>query len=134
MPHFSFRCSLPGLLAATALLLAGCGHALPQIPDFDAAAWRADPYGCRDQRGAAVANLLQHKEQLYEARANDVTALLGHPDEEELRAGTEKVYFYYLASGTHCQARHPRSTAPRLSLRFGPLGTVTEVLADPLPR
>jgi hypothetical protein len=134
MPHFSVCRYLPGLLFATTALVAGCGHALPQLPGFDAAAWRADPFGCRNQRGAALANLVQHKEQLYEARANDITALLGHPDEEELREGTEKVYFYYLASGPQCEARHPRSATPRLSLRFGPLGTVTEVLADPLPR
>lgn len=132
MLNFFFRGRYVALLLVSAGLLAACGHALPHIPGFDAAAWRADRYGCRNQRGAALSTLLQHKEQLYEARANDVTALLGHPDEEELRAGTEKIYFYYLASGPQCAARHPRSAAPRLSLRFGPLGTVTEVLADPV--
>lgn len=121
--------------AAAAILsgmLAGCGHALPQLPGFDAAAWRADPYACRDQRRAALPALAQSKERLYEARANDVTALLGQPDEEELRAGTEKVYYYYLEPGTQCSGHHARSGAPCLSLRFGPLGTVTEVLTDPL--
>jgi hypothetical protein len=113
-------------------LLAGCGHSLPQLPGFDAAAWRADPYACRNQRRAAVPVLRQAKERLYEARANDVTALLGQPDEEELRAGTEKVYYYYLEPGTQCSGRHARSGAPCLSLRFGPLGTVTEMLIDPL--
>jgi hypothetical protein len=78
--------------------------------------------------------VLQHKESLYEARANDVTALFGQPDEEELRAGTEKVYYYYLTPGTQCDPGHRRSDAPRLSMRFGPLGTVTEVLADPPAR
>ena len=119
-------------LAATALLLAGCGHALSELPGFDAAAWRADPYACRDQRRASVPALLRAKEQLYEARANDVNALLGPPDEEELRANTEKVYYYYLAAGSQCAPGHVRSAAPKLSLRFGPLGTVTEVLSDPL--
>ena len=118
---------------AAALLLVACGHALPEVPGFDAPAWRADPYACRDQRRAAVPALVRAKEQLYEARANDVTALLGQPDEEELRAGTEKVYYYYLVPGTQCSGRHARSGAPCLSLRFGPLGTVTEVLTDPLP-
>lgn len=113
-------------------LLGGCGHALPTLPGFDGPTWRADPYACRNQRRAAVAVLLRNKEQLYEARANDVTALLGQPDEEELRAGTEKVYYYYLEPGTQCDAKHVRSGAAALSLRFGPLGTVTEVLADPL--
>ncbi|GAB3729545.1 hypothetical protein GCM10027594_11640 [Hymenobacter agri] len=119
------------LLAGSSALI-GCGHSLPGIPDFDAAAWRADPYACHNQRRAAVPALLRAKEQLYEARANDVTALLGQPDEEELRANTEKVYYYYLEPGTQCNASHARSAAPRISMRFGPLGTVTEVLADPL--
>ncbi|MFD2720183.1 hypothetical protein ACFST9_15775 [Hymenobacter monticola] len=114
------------------LSLSGCGHALPKVEGFDAATWRADPFACRDQRRAAVPILVRAKEQLYEARANDVTALLGPPDEEELRANTEKVYYYYLEPGSQCEARHPRSGAACLSLRFGPLGTVTEVLADPL--
>ena len=118
--------------ATAALLLVGCGHSLPELPGFDAAAWRADPYACRNQRRAAVPALVRSKERLYEARANDVTALLGQPDEEELRAGTEKVYYYYLEPGTQCEARHLRSGAPSLSLRFGPIGTVTEVLSDPL--
>lgn len=122
-------------VAATGLLalLAACGHSLPQVPNFDAATWRADSYACHNLRAALLPPLLAAKEQLYEARANDVTALLGHPDEEELRANTEKVYYYYLAPGTQCEPAHHRSTAPRISLRFGPLGTVTEVLADPLP-
>lgn len=115
-------------------VLAGCGHALPQLPGFDGAAWRADPYACRGQRQAAVPALARAKEQLYEARADDVTALLGPPDEEELRAGTEKVYYYYLEPGAQCAGRHVRSGAACLSLRFGPLGTVTEVLTDPLTR
>ena len=120
------------VILASPFLLSACGHALPQVPGFDAATWRADPYACRNQRRAGLSVLLRAKEQLYEARADDVNALLGPPDEEKLRANTEKVYYYYLEPGTQCNGRHLRSAAPRISLRFGPLGTVTEVLSDPL--
>jgi len=119
--------------ACLALLLGGCGHSLSSIPGFQAAAWRADAYACQGQRGALLAPLLAARAQLYEARADDITALLGPPDEEELQANTEKVYYYYLAPGAQCGPRHPRSAAPRLGLHFGPLGTVTEVLADAAP-
>lgn len=129
--YFSRFCCL-AVVAACLGLLAGCGHALPSIPGFDAAAWRADPYACRNQRRAAVPALARNRERLYDARADDVTALLGPPDEEELRANTEKVYYYYLEPGTQCQGRHARSGAACISLRFGALGTVTEVLTDPL--
>ena len=117
-------------MLAAALLLGACGHALPELPGLDAVAWRADKYACQNLRAAQLPAIMRGKEQLYEARANDVTALLGHPDEEELRAGTEKVYYYYLAPGPQCTPPHARSAAPKLSLRFGPLGTVTEVLAE----
>ena len=130
--HPSVRRHLCFFLLAGSGALAGCGHALPNIPGFDAFAWRADPYACHNQRRAAMPALLRFREQLYEARADDVNALLGPPDEEELRANTEKVYYYYLEPGTQCNAGHARSAAPCISLRFGPLGTVTEVLADPL--
>lgn len=123
---------LPSVLFGIGALVSSCGHALPQVAGFDAPAWRADPFACRDQRRAQVPALLNAREHLYEARADDVNALLGPPDEEELRANTEKVYYYYLEPGTQCGERHPRSGAPCISLRFGPLGTVTEVLADPL--
>ncbi|WP_201982157.1 hypothetical protein [Hymenobacter rubidus] len=130
LPSHRQACRAGALAIATGL--ASCGHSLPQLPGFDAVAWRADPYACRDQRRTAVPVLTREKEKLYEARADDVTALLGPPDEEELRAGTEKVYYYYLEPGTQCAPTHRRSGAACISLRFGPLGTVTEVLTDPL--
>lgn len=120
------------LVSAVTGLLVGCGHALPELPGFDAPTWRADPYACRNLRRLAVPALAHNRERLYNSRADDVTALLGPPDEEELRANTEKVYYYYLEPGTQCQPPHARSGAACLSLRFGALGTVTEVLTDPL--
>ena len=137
----SFRMTLrfssllaPGRLLPLALagVLAGCGHALSDIPGFAAPAWRADRYACADKRVALLPPLLAARPRLYEARANDVTALLGPPDEEELLAQTEKVYHYYLVPGPQCGPRRPHAAGPRLSLHFGPLGTVTEVQADPV--
>lgn len=131
-PHTLLKIRLPFSILVACFGMNGCGHALPRLAGFDAAAWRADPYACRNQRRTAVPALLQAKEQLYEARADDVNALLGPPDEEELRANTEKVYYYYLEPGSQCAPGHVRSGAATLSLRFGALGTVTEVLAAPL--
>ncbi len=121
------------LLLALPVLLASCGHALPDIPGFAAPAWRADRYACANHRVALLPPLLAARPRLYQARANDVTAVLGAPDEEELLANTEKVYHYYLVPGPQCGPRRPHATGPRLSIHFGPLGTVTEVQADPLP-
>lgn len=116
---------------AVGLALAGCGHALPPLPGFAPANWRADTYGCQGHRMALLPNLLKAREKLYLTRADDINALLGQPDEEELREGTEKVYIYYLVPGPQCGPGHHRSAAPCLRLHFGPLGTVTEILVDP---
>jgi len=127
------RLSLLPLVALLPLLFASCGHALPEVPGFGAAAWRADRGACLNQRAALLPPLLAARARLYQARANDVTALLGRPDEEELLAQTEKVYYYYLRPGPQCAPTRLRhAPGPRLSLHFGPLGTVTEVQADPL--
>lgn len=112
------------------VFLTACGHAVPKLPGFDAAAWRRDTYACQNQRQSQLNILQQHKELLYGTRADDIDAFFGRPDEEELSEQTEKIYFYYLEPGTQCEPAHQRSTANKLVLRFGPLGTVTEVLYE----
>lgn len=122
-----FRCArlLP---AAALLLLSSCGHPLTTLPGFDSAAWKADPYGCQGQRTTMVPLLEKHRNDLFEARVNDITKLLGHPDEEELGEQSDKVYIYYVAPGPQCESGHPRAAANRIMLRSGATGTVTEVI------
>jgi hypothetical protein len=115
------------------VLLAACGHSLPELPGFDATTWRHDPYACKNQRQSQLKTLQHHQDMLYGTRADDIDALFGRPDEEELSEQTEKIYFYYLQPGTQCQPAHQRSTANKLVIRFGPLGTVTEVLYERAP-
>lgn len=110
------------------LLLGGCGHALPPLPDFDAARWRNDPYGCKNQRAALLPVIEKHRDVLYGARINDIVALFGHPDEEELGEQSDKIYIYYVTSGMQCAQGHPRASHNRLRIRSGATGTVTELL------
>ncbi|MBD2716842.1 hypothetical protein KBK19_17495 [Microvirga sp. STR05] len=117
------------LLPAT-LLFASCSSAPPELPGFDATIWRSDSYGCKGVRRTQLKALLQGKEQLYGTRTSTVELLLGRPDEEELAEQTEKIYNYYLEPGPQCQLPHQRSAANKLSLRFGSLGTVTEILTN----
>ena len=125
VPSLLFR---PAAGLALLLALAGCGHDLPELPGFNAAAWRADQYGCRNQRSSLLPILEKHRNDLYGARINDVTALLGHPDEEELGEQSDKVYIYYVAPGPQCDANHPRSASNRVFMRSGATGTVTEII------
>jgi hypothetical protein len=117
-------------VGAATLLISACGHALPELEGFDSAAWRRDTYACQNQRAQQLPIINRYWEQLYGARIADIDALLGRPDEEELSAQTEKTYYYYIEPGTQCTPAHQRSTANKLTLRFGPLGVVTEVLYE----
>ncbi|QJX48563.1 hypothetical protein HMJ29_17215 [Hymenobacter taeanensis] len=116
------------LALLTSLALTGCGHALPDYPDFNAAAWRKDPYGCANKRQTLLPALEKHRDELFGARIGEIDALLGHPDEEELSEQSEKVYIYYITQGPQCVATHPRANGPRLILRFGATGALTESL------
>ncbi|GAB3292962.1 hypothetical protein [Hymenobacter tenuis] len=116
------------LCASLALALGGCGHSLTSLPGFDSEVWRSDPYGCQNRRLTLLPILEKHRQELYGARINDITKLMGHPDEEELGEQSDKVYIYYVASGMQCVAGHPRSARYRVTLRSGATGTVTEVI------
>ncbi|RSK25264.1 hypothetical protein [Hymenobacter metallilatus] len=124
----------PIFFLCTLLALAGCGHALPPLPDFDSASWRTDQYGCRNQRAAQVPVLEKHRNDLYGARINDITTLLGHPDEEELGEQSDKIYIYYVSAGMQCAPGHPRSSRNRLLIRSGATGTVTELILPVLKK
>lgn len=123
-PAFLLSCLLTGAL------LSGCGHSLQSVslPGFDAAAWRRDARGCAGLRQAQLPALDKSREQLYNVHVDAVTDLLGRPDQEELQELTQRVYYYYVAPGPQCTPGQTSAATRRLSVRFGPLGTVTEVL------
>ncbi|WP_143436404.1 hypothetical protein [Hymenobacter crusticola] len=114
-------------LSATTLLLAACGHSLPDFPDFDAATWRRDSFGCQKQRARLLPILEKHRAELFGARTNAIDAFLGRPDGAELDEQTEKTYFYYIEPGPQCERGHARSAANKLLIHFGATGTVTEI-------
>ncbi|WP_139922078.1 hypothetical protein [Hymenobacter sp. DG01] len=116
------------VILAVGALTASCGHSLPGLPGFNSEAWRADAYGCQSQRAAQLPVLEKHRNELYGARVNDVTRLLGHPDEEELGEQSDKVYIYYVTTGLQCAPGHPRTARGRVLLRSGATGTITEVI------
>ncbi|MDF7811420.1 hypothetical protein [Hymenobacter sp. YC55] len=116
------------LLSVCLLLIAACGRSRPNLPGLDSATWRQDPYGCRNVRASQAKAFLKAKEQLYGSTTATIEELLGRPDEEELAEQTEKTYYYYLVPGPQCSPNHQRSAVNRLSIHFGAIGTVTEVL------
>lgn len=128
----SFRMLLRYLprFAFGVLLLVGCSRSRASLPGLDKARWTQDTYGCQNQRAAQAKVFLKDKEQLYGSTTATIESLLGRPDEEELAEQTEKTYYYYLEAGPQCEPGHTRSNANKLSIHFGAIGTVTEVLTE----
>lgn len=111
-----------------ALLLTSCGHQVPTLPGFNGETWRSDTYACKGLRQRQLTILENNRDVLYGVHTDAIDQLLGRPDEVELSAQTERVYTYYVRPGAQCSPGHPHASAGRLSLRFDPLGLVTEVL------
>ncbi|MBC6990036.1 MULTISPECIES: hypothetical protein [Hymenobacter] len=115
------------LLVLPALVFAGCGHSLSELPGFDAAAWRSDRFACQNKRAALLPALEKSRDQLYDSRTSDIDGILGHPDEEELADQNQRVYTYYVEPGPQCEPAHLHSSARKFTLRFSATGTVIEV-------
>ncbi len=115
------------------LLLTSCGHEISAIAGFNDAVWRNDAFACQNQRSAQLAALEKGREKLYGARTAAVEQLLGRPDRLELSTQTEKVYFYYVQPGAQCAPNHPATNSAQLTLRFDPLGRVSEVIIPSVP-
>ncbi|MEJ7667107.1 MAG: hypothetical protein WKG07_50220 [Hymenobacter sp.] len=113
------------------LALAGCGHALPEITGFQAAAWRADRYACAGQRAALLPPAGCPPPALPGPRQRR-NRPAGPPRRGRATGPNRKNIPLLPGARRAVRPRHPRAATPQLSIHFGPLGTVTEVQADPL--
>lgn len=121
--------------ASGLVFLSSCSHSENSLPGLNTAIWVQDTYGCQNKRTEQAKAFIDQKEQLYGKTTAAIERILGRPDEEELAEQTEKTYYYYLESGPQCEAGHLRSNANKLTIHFGAIGTVTEILTErPLPR
>lgn len=108
------------------LVLAGCQQRI-EPGSFDTTVWKADPLACQGNRRQLVSQLEVLKPQLYRHSPREVMAVLGRPDAEELREGSQRVFLYYLEPGPQCKNRKAVSAANKVTVRFNALNQVSEV-------
>lgn len=97
------------------------------LKDFDSESWKEDRYGCGGKRGELEDDFEKIRKELYGKKEYVLRNLLGKPDSEELLERSQRIYFYFLETGTQCTNRSALSEARRVEVRINSLGKVSEV-------
>lgn len=100
-------------------LLYSC-YSTPTIEGFDPEEWNQE-INCESNRLGSARLLLTHEEELLALNQNEITALLGKPDEHELYDRNQKFFYFNLTE--KCDSL----PIQRLSFRFDALGRVNEI-------
>ncbi|MHC2993514.1 hypothetical protein OB13_18755, partial [Pontibacter sp. HJ8] len=106
----------PVLLLLLPLLLS-CSEPA-RIPGFDSDAWQQDKKGCNGTRNELVKKFDSIRRELYGKSEDDIKAILGRPDAEQLMSRGQRVFLYYLEPGSQCDHTNKLSNANRAEVRF----------------
>lgn len=114
---------------AAVFALTGC-QAESELPGFDAARWRTDPMGCRNQRAEQIETFLKTvKPYLLEHALGEmqVRRLLGKADAIEIAERGMKFYKYYFRKGRQCLGSTDSRHGDYIRIRFDALNRVNEI-------
>lgn len=105
-------------------------ESLPQLTDFDAESWKKDRKGCNNQRKELIPQLKAHNnlDKLKGLGQNQIMALLGKPDVQELFMRNQRFYIYFLEEGQQCDDFGDIQKGALLRIRFSALDRATEVV------
>jgi hypothetical protein len=105
------------------LITGACGKPLPTLDGIDLKQWKDDKNGCNHFREKLIDTLVSQKDKLKGLSEDDILALLGHPDQNELYKRNEKFFKYFLEPGPICRSD---SSEMILSIRFNSVGLAKE--------
>ena len=108
------------------LFLFSCGKSLPSFEDIDLQAWKDDKQACQGTRSSMMKAMETQSKKLLALSEQEVIALLGKPDENELYKRNQKFYYYFVqpsATCTNAVIQNPK----KLVIRFNAVGLAKEV-------
>jgi hypothetical protein len=108
------------------VLCFACSKPLPSLEGIDLSQWRKDKNACNAQREPMREAIERQKEKLLGLDEDQMLALLGRPDQNELYTRSQKFYYYYIEPAPGCGSQGD-TTAQRLVIRFNAVGLATEV-------
>jgi len=101
---------------------------LPRIEGFNTDNWREDKFGCRGKRQEQLHVLQENKVMLLGLNQNEMSEILGTPDEHELYERKQKFFYYYISPGSECDQAKPNPI--RLQIQFNAMGIANEVFFE----
>ncbi|MBC8154211.1 MAG: hypothetical protein H7Z72_15010 [Bacteroidetes bacterium] len=108
--------------------LAACGPAPDKIGKLDLVKWREDQSGCQNIRAGQINDFKAVQQTEIKGKsANEIGALLGVPDRQQLAERNQKYYIYLIGRGPHCTDRTNLADSPTVAIRFSAMGIATEV-------
>ncbi len=110
------------------LITVACGKNLPALDGIDLKQWKTDKNGCFHFREKMIGSLRAQKEKLKGLSEDDIIALLGRPDQNELYKRNQKFFYYSLEPSAKCEASVP--SPKKLLIRFTAMGFAKEVVVE----
>jgi hypothetical protein len=118
------------LLLILCVSLSACRE-VPTLKGFNSKAWQEDRLGCKGLRTQQIQTLLEQRDKLKGLGQNQVMAILGKPDFQELASRNQRFYIYYYQKGKQCEEPTISSVKLKtdrvLRIRFSALDSVNEI-------
>lgn len=118
-------------LVVMIFIATSCKTELPQLADIDLVKWSSDRNGCQGYRQSAVQVLDSQKNKLLALSANDITSMLGKPDQIELYKRNQKLFFYSLNPAPSCGTKDENTKPLRLMIRLNAMERAKEIIITP---
>ena len=111
------------------LFLFSCGKSLPSFEDIDLQSWKDDKQACHGKRSSMIDAMKNQSEKLLALSQQEVIALLGKPDENELYKRNQKFFYYFVQPSRSC-SNSGTPNPKKLVIRFNAVGLAKEVAIE----
>jgi len=115
-----------GLLINICLLFSNCSQKV-ELKGFNQAAWQKDIKSCQNIRPTLLPSLKKAIPQLMGLNHYTIIDLLGKPEGNSLEKSSERIYYYYVASGSQCTDKNSTANSDKILIRFDALDRVYKV-------
>jgi hypothetical protein len=117
------------LLIFLILILQSCGLTTSlKLDNIALEVFKKDRIGCKNDRTPMIGELEKQKKKFLGISENEIFYTIGRYDYQTIDKKNEKVFVYFLESGTQCENLRNRTEATCLILKFNSVSLVKEAI------